>query len=163
MKKNLLLIGFVFSLSVNLAALFTVAYNWWSSRERKFQQKPFVLRDFDERLTGPQLEELRNLRRQALAKADSLKQALREQRELLIEELSRPEPNRDRIDEILRDIVQMQFELEKEVIDDLLRLSELLPPKQRERVLNIVKERLRESGRWRTPRRPLTPKAFEGR
>lgn len=163
MKKNLLLIGFVFSLSINLAVFFTITYNWWRGREVQSQETPFISKGLRERLNPEQLEEIRNLRRTALARAKKLREALKNRRELLIEELNAPEPDREKIDEILRDISRLQFELEKEVIDNLLRVSELLPPKQREKVLNLMLERLREPRRRRVPRHPPTPERFEGR
>ncbi len=162
-KRNILLIALIFSLSVNLAVLFTIVYNSWYGRGTQFQQGPFPLKDFSERLSARQLEEIRNLRRLSLAKAEKLKEGLGKQRELLIAELSRQEPDREVIDEILRDVARMQFELEKEVIDNLLRLNELLPPKERERVLEIMRERIREPGRWRAPRRRENPERFDRR
>ncbi len=163
MKRNLLLIGLIFSLSMNLAVVFTVGYSWWRRKEAQSQQRPFLPKDFSERLTARELEEVRNLRQLSLARADELKEILRQRRDLLIEELSEPHPDREKIDEILRDIGRLQLELEKEVIGNLLRISGLLPPKQRERVLNMMRERLREGGKWRVPGRSAMPQRPKGR
>jgi|GEM_PF-3231354 len=163
MKRNLLLIALVFSLSVNLAVFFTIVYNWRYRRVTQPEYVRYLPQDLGEKLTTRQLEEIRDLRRTSLAKAKELREALLKQRELLTEELGRAEPDRDKIDEILRDLAGMQFELEKEVVYDLLRIGELLPPKQREKVLDGMRKRLRQPAGWRVPRYPIVPERLERR
>jgi hypothetical protein len=163
MKRNLLVIGLVFSLSINLAVFFTIVYNWRYRKETHPEYVRYLPQDLGEKLTARQLEEIRNLRRRSLAKAKELREDLLKQRELLAEELGRAEPNQDKIDEMLRDLAGMQLELEKEVVHDLLRIGELLPPKQRERVLDRMRKRLRHPGGWRAPGYPVTPEKLERR
>jgi len=163
MKKNVLLVVLIFSLSLNLAVVFTAGYRWWRGRSRRFPERPFLLEHLSDRLSPGQLDKIRDLREQSLTKAESLKKGLWEKRESLIEELRKAEPNRERVNEILRDISGMQFELEKEVVEDLLRMRELLPAEERERILNAMRERLKASERWKRGQRPFVPRKIEGR
>jgi len=162
MKRNLLLIGFVVSLSVNLAVAFTVAYHWWTRSETRLEPRRFIPEDLEKRLTERQLQEIEEMRRSTLARAQELRVALHERREALMEELRGAEPDQEKIDEILGDINRMQLELEKEVIRNLLRMKEVLPPQQRERVLDMMRERLRAPKEWRRPKLPV-PDRLEGR
>lgn len=163
MKKNLILAVLIFSLSLNLAVVLMVGYHWRHRRSARFPGGPFPLENLTEKLTPGQLDEIRRLREQSFAEAESLRKDLWQRRELLTEELLKPEPNREEVDEILRDIARMQFELEKKVVEDLLRIGELLPPAQRKRVFNALRERLKETGRWKHGRGPFVPRRIEGR
>ncbi len=151
MRKKLFIIAFIFSLSVNCAALFTIAYQVWQRRTEGPVRTSLILRDLNGELTERQREQIRSLREEAKARADQLNDALLRQRELLIEELRMPPPDHEKIDQLLRDISRMQFELEREVVEDLLRMSEMMPPGYRESLLRMMRQNLKDARSFRTP------------
>lgn len=159
MRKRLFIVAFIFSLSVNCAALVTIVYQVWQRRAAGRVRTSLILRDLNGELTERQREQIQSLREETKARAEQLNDALLKQRELLIEELRMPPPDHERIDQLLQDISQMQFELEKEVVEDLLRMNEMMPPGYRESILRMMRQNLKDARNFRTPGHHTDPES----
>jgi Spy/CpxP family protein refolding chaperone len=74
---------------------------------------------------------------------------MEEKRLYLIDELKRPSPDLNHIDKIVDELSELQGEVQKKTIRNLLKDKELLTPGQQETYLSIFEEHMRGQGRGR--------------
>ncbi|MFQ6091566.1 MAG: Spy/CpxP family protein refolding chaperone [bacterium] len=149
MRSKWLILALVFSVAVNGAALVTIGYQWWRSRQPA--RPPIELRREILRrqlnLTEDQFRRVRDAQGQVAEEMEAMRKSLRAKRAELVRLLREPDPDRAEIDARLREIATLQADLERRVVDNLLKLKGVLTPEQREKLLSIIDHHLMGPGR----------------
>lgn len=152
MKNKLLILGFIFSVAINVAVLSTMGFHWWGScgeeRHRgvpRHHQKSFLSRELN--LSESQSEQVESLKESLQADMKKIKLPLYEKRTQLINLLMEPEPNREKINLKLNEIASLQADLQRLTINYLLKQKAALDSEQQERFGALIKKRFyREVG-----------------
>ena len=133
MKEKLIIVIMIFSLTINVAALLTLGYFWgrdYTSGKDGFERgKPPVLTaglSLDKRQRG----KMRGLRRAFLQETTPIQDTLMMKRGELASQLNAEDPDRAAINQILREINDLQLQIQFAVTDNLLKEKAFLDPVQ---------------------------------
>jgi Spy/CpxP family protein refolding chaperone len=140
MKNKIFIIIFIFSIVINLAAIFTIGFHWFADKNWRHPHPP-PFREHEEmmherlNLSDNQLAEIRKsnemLREQIIH--DQIE--LRHYRDQLIEQIKQSNPDTVVINEMIIKISNIQSEIEKRFIHHMLDQKQILTPEQFERFL----------------------------
>ncbi len=152
MKNKLLILGLIFSVTVNIAVLSTIAYHRWGgcrgeghSRIIKQHQESFLSRKLN--LSQPQTEQMESFKESLANNMKKINTPLYEKRIQLINLLIEPKPDREKINLKLNEIASLQADLQRLTIDYLLKQKALFSPEQQEKFGSLIEERFyREVG-----------------
>jgi len=135
MKEKLIIVIMIFSLTINVAALLTMGYFWGrdnTSRKDGFERgKPPALTaglSLDNRQRG----KMRGLRRAFLQETTPIQDTLIIKRGELANHLNAKNPDRTAINQTLREINELQLQIQLAVTDNLLKEKASLDPGQQQ-------------------------------
>lgn len=166
MKRRTLILGLTVSLIFNVAFLGSLGYRLWEKSKTKAEQSDRRDRDRRDRyrteLTPELRERLKSLYEHSYSRIKPLRADLSEERKALTELLMEAEPDSFLIEERLERIGRLQMNIERDLIMQLVKETEILPLEQRRRFLELVLQRGR-SHRRREPREVKTGEGDEKR
>ena len=146
MRTKWLIAALVFSGVVNMAAIGTIGYHW--GKERSVGRPPPpphepMLRPLRRplSLTPDQMQELEGQRRRISEEIRGIRRDLFESRARLMELLRSPDPDSMAVEDILQKMATFQVALERKVIQNILRMKQVLTPEQREKLLQMMEKR----------------------
>ena len=149
MKKNLLILGLVFSVAINAAVLTKIGHHWLGKDkgekhhcEGKHSSMSYLHKELA--LSEKQTGQINVLKERFRSNAKPVRAALRTKRKQLVQLLMASEPDRSKIDAVISEINSLQGELQKRVVDHLLAQKEILTAEQQEKFLFIIRDRLME-------------------
>jgi Spy/CpxP family protein refolding chaperone len=138
------LAGFVTALLMAAAVLYGLYELTRRNRAHSPDVKGYL--DLIPDLSKEQREGVQEIRRTFLPKVQGIRQNLRRERAELASLLFSEPTDRIRIDEVARQILDHQSELEREVIEHILEEKELLTPSQKQRFYEIIVEQFSSGG-----------------
>lgn len=146
MKRKLLIIGFAFSLAINVG-FFTAAAFHRQIREKmkyhhiKVQSLTFYLKKkFN--LSESQVKVMEIVKDTVMSNIESTDKKLHKKKVELFILLKEPEPDRRKIDKKLREVTYLQGELRKIVFDNILKIKGILNAKQQEKLFSIISRKI---------------------
>jgi Spy/CpxP family protein refolding chaperone len=154
MTKRKLLVGALLLLTIaNVAGLLTMAYCRYRHACQMggpggrgvadiMGQPDFMRRELG--LSDEQAAQWKPLREKFQTSLARLRPALQSKRAELVQLVGAPEPDRERIEAVAREIQALQAELQKECIQHLLHEKKILTPEQQRKFLDAVRARLLE-------------------
>ena len=144
MKKKLLILGLVLLITINIAVLATIGYRWQCQKGGKpcegYKPGEYLCQKLS--LSNSQKEKMEILRKTFEEKTTQIRETLSVKRNELVKLLSQPEPDNNKIESLIKEIGSAQTELEKEVINHILKEKEILTREQQEKFLKLIGERL---------------------
>jgi Spy/CpxP family protein refolding chaperone len=146
--KGLVTVALIFSLAVNIAAAGTIAYFWVKKPpppppvaiSDKLEPAPFGTSKLG--LSSEQRRQFRELRRPHRNKIKDIRQEARLKRGELLEELSREDPDMERVKALVQEISSIQASLEMEMVQRMVEFKKVLNPEQRERFFRKFNNRM---------------------
>lgn len=146
MKEKLIIFLLIFSLTVNVAALITMGFLWGKgerSREtvsRSMSESPRLgsRLSLDKRQWG----KMHSMRESLMKEIKPVRDELESKREDLVNLLILEEPDRSAIDEKIVEIDALQSQIQRAVIDNLLREKGFLNPEQQKQYFDVISRRL---------------------
>ena len=149
MKKNLLILGLIFSVAINAAVLIKIGHHWLGKekegryhREGKHSSMSYLHKELS--LSEKQTGQMNALKERFRSNARPVRAVLRTKRKQLVQLLMASEPDRSKIDAVISEINLLQGELQKRVVDHLLAQKEILTAEQQQKFLFIIRDRLME-------------------
>ncbi len=141
MKKKFILLGILLLIAINISALATVGYRWKCGKGNKScgacVPGEYMCQQLS--LTDAQKQNVEVCRKAFTEGMDQKREILNRKRNELVELISQPNPETARIDSLLVEIGTAQTELEKVVVNHILREKGLLTPEQQEKFLEMIK------------------------
>lgn len=152
MKRTLLILGLIFSVAINAAVLTKIGHHWLGKekeerhyREGKHSSMSYLYKELA--LSEPQLKEMELLRKSLESRMKGIKKELREKRVELVDLLTEAEPDRKKINEKSIEIETLQGNLQRLIIEHLLKQKTVLDPEQQKRFFSLIEKRFyREAG-----------------
>lgn len=151
MKNRWMTILLIFSLTVNVAAVVTLAYFWHHNRvaplpppgldAQPLQRHLPAWQDVD--LPPKTRRELAHLRRQFRSQVFDLRKELDQSRLQLMQQLMRPNIDKDSLNASLQKLTAMQMEMEKMTINHLLEIRSHLTNDQWQQLLQSMERERR--------------------
>jgi len=146
-KTRYLVAALVLSLGINVGALSVASYHRLAGyREREHRAAGWVASektlDRELGLSANQGNRIEKLRGELEAKIDAYQQQLRTVRSELFAVMREQSPNTELINQKLAQISNLQLEIQKVVVDYLLREKQILTPQQQEKFVEILEERV---------------------
>ena len=146
MKSKWIIVLLIFSLAVNMAAVVTIGIQWsrhFTRHHPLHEEPPFSARHREMLrrrldLTDDQFRAVQDVHDGFADEMEAKHNVLREKRAALFELLRAPDPDRERIDSLLVEISVHQADIERNVVDNLLELKDVLTPAQREKLLSLI-------------------------
>ena len=146
MKEKLITFLLIFSLTVNVAALITMGFLWGKgerSREtvsRRMSESPRLgsRLSLDKRQWG----KMHSMRESLMKEIEPVRDELEAKREDLVNLLTLEEPDRSAIDKKIVEIDAFQSQIQRAVIDNLLREKEFLNPEQQKQYFDVISRSL---------------------
>jgi Spy/CpxP family protein refolding chaperone len=144
MKRKLVILGVILLIAINMSVLATVGYRWRCGPEGKTckSQAPCEYLCAHLSLSDSQREKMELFGKALDEKTGIIREALRHKRNKLVELLNEPSPDRVRVDSLIEEIGMAQAELEKEVMEHIIREKEILTPEQQKKFLELISRRL---------------------
>lgn len=147
MKNRRLFFALILSLAFNVAFLGTLGYrllNKGTTSESSRHRFTRDQRSSRERVkfSPEQKERLKQLREHFYPRIKTIRSELANDRKVLVDLLMEDKPDSLQIEKSLNLIGKHQMELEREVVYQLLKEKEVLPPELRQHYLNMVVKRL---------------------
>lgn len=146
MKKRYFVIAVILLVIINLSALTTMGYNRYCRYRETCRMKEqsgscgYLCEKLG--LNESQTEALETARLRFMAAAAKENDELNRFRLLLVDELSRDNPDTLHIDELCAHIASSQARLQKQVVRNILNEKRILDPAQRARYLKIIRSRM---------------------
>ena len=146
MKEKLIIFLLIFSLTVNVAALITMGFLWGKggrSREtvsRRMGESPRLGSRLS--LDKVQQRKMRGMRGSLFKGIKPIRDELEAKREDLVNLLTLEEPDRSAIDEKIVEIDALQSQIQRAVIENLLREKEFLNPEQQKQYFDVISRSL---------------------
>lgn len=157
MKEKLVMVVLIFSLTVNAAALITMGYFWGreyggGQGDKKEEGSASFSRELS--LDRGQRGRMRDTRRAFIQETSPVRHALATKRAELASLLASDATDRISLEQKLREINDLQFQMQIAVINQLRREKEFLTPEQQQRYVDIITHRLCQDpmGAGRGPR-----------
>lgn len=145
MKEKLVLVILIFSLTVNAAALITMGYFWgrdYGSRKAAQQDGGTVPFSTELSLDRGQRGRMHDLRKAFMNETAPVRNTLSIKRAELAHLLASEGTDRSSREQKLREINDLQFQMQTAVIDQLLKEKEFLTPEQQKRYADIISHKL---------------------
>lgn len=144
MKEKLMMVALIFSLTVNAAVLLTMGYFWGRNQSGRHSSENAVPRPMSAELSldREQRERMRALREAFMVETAPVRENLRVKRTELATLLSAEEPERFAAEQKLREINDLQLQMQIAVIDQLFKEKQFLSPEQRERYADFISRNL---------------------
>jgi len=142
MKRNLVILGVIFLIAINVSVLATVGYRWRCGDRACGGCAPGEYLDMKLALSDAQKQKMEVLRKAFIERTDEKREVLGHKRNELLRLLNERSPDRAKVDCLIREIGIAQAELEKEVVDHILQQKEMLTPEQQQEFLGLIKGRL---------------------
>ena len=152
MKKRIFILALVLLCIINITALATLSYNRWIKPQRletEAERSAWEALEIKIDLKPSQMERMQGLRLSLEEDVETLRQQMEEKRLRLIDEIKNPSPDLNHIDTIVDELSELQGEVQKKTIRNLLKDKELLNPGQQERYFSIFEKHVRGQGRGR--------------
>jgi len=133
MKEKLIIVIMIFSLTINVAALVTMGYFWgrdYTSRTDSFEEEKSSALTAGLSLDNRQRGRMRGLRRAFLQETTPIQDTLMVKRGELASQLNAQEPDRTAINQTLREINDLQLQIQLAVTENLLKEKAFLDPAQ---------------------------------
>jgi Spy/CpxP family protein refolding chaperone len=141
MKKKLIILGILLLVAINISALATVGYRWKCGSGSKAcggcAPGEYMCQKLS--LTDAQKQNVETYRKIFTEGMDQKREILTHKRNELVELISQTNPETAKIDSLLVEIGTAQTEMEKVVVNHILREKELLTPEQQEKFLEMIK------------------------
>lgn len=159
MKKRWLIFGLIISFAFNCAFLGGFGYRLWQKKQglKSHSNKIRIekgAKPFEKMiLHSEQRECLARLRTEFRPRIDQIRHQLRQERKKLASLLIEDQIDTTVLRKQLEKVGQLQIEIEKEVVHEILCEREVLDPEQREYFLRIVVKRL-QGDHHQIPRNP---------
>jgi Spy/CpxP family protein refolding chaperone len=133
MKEKIIIFIMIFSLTINVAALLTMGYFWgrdYMSRKDSFEggEPPPLTAGLS--LDNRQRGKMRGLRKAFLQETTPIQDTLMIKRGELANHLNAKDPDRPAINQTLREINELQLQIQLAVTDNLLKEKAFLEPGQ---------------------------------
>jgi Spy/CpxP family protein refolding chaperone len=138
------LMGFISALVFAAVSLAAVYFHLKRSRGSKAAITGYL--DLIPDLTEEQRALVQEIRRTFLPRVAQIRENLRRERSELAQLLFADPPDRDRIRDIARQILNHQWDLENEVIGHILEEREMLSPSQQRKFYEIIVEQFSTGG-----------------
>ncbi len=156
MKSRKILILLILSLAFNLAFVSTFAYRLLQKDRsvRNFQRRGHSIRESIQNklnLTEEQRRRREELHRELVDKIRKIRRELGKERRVLGDLILSENPDSALIEEKIGRIGKLQTEMEKEVVYQIFKEKAIYTPEQRKYFLDMIRRRLKYSGRRRTP------------
>lgn len=146
MKSKILAVILAILIVINLSAFATLTYNRYCKnsdncpKKQTYKKGEMLCQELS--LSPDQMQEIKTLSHSFHVQSDSISQLLTNQRTKLVKLLSNEQPDNQKLDQILEDINQLQADLQKNVINYLIKEKETLTPEQQVKFFNIIQDRL---------------------
>ena len=162
MKRWWMVIALLLSVGVNLGILAALATGGFGSRSRPRPLPPprlssdGAVHDVGDLARGVGLDEeatreFRSLHQAFFARARESRRTSMEARRELLRELTAPDPDEQRIDEMLSAISRSEAELERAMVDTTLKARDLLGDREEGHYLRFLSSRMMRMGGGRPP------------
>jgi Spy/CpxP family protein refolding chaperone len=144
MKNRKTTIALILSLIFNVAFLAALGYRLWEKKDhaestrRRPSQSSRQYRGEPLKLTEEQKELLRQVRKEFSPRIRSIQSSLNQERQLLVGLLLQDKPDSLQVENRLSRIGKFQLDIEREIMHQMLKEKQILPPELRERYLNMV-------------------------
>lgn len=140
--KNRILVGAVILLAaINIAILGTISFRFLKpippSPGPSMRGNHMQLMSRELRLTPEQEIQFEELRNEYAEQNQNLRNELRDRHQLIVKELSSPEPNREFMDSIANEIAELHFQQQQATIDHFMRLREICSHEQYEHLQHL--------------------------
>ncbi|MCF8303492.1 MAG: periplasmic heavy metal sensor [Bacteroidales bacterium] len=156
-KQRLLIWALIILVVINIGAIGTIIYQNYRFNQQfapppmdreKFDRDDehdfFFKRELD--LDKEQLQQFREHKKEFFDKVNELRSDIYAQRQEMIRELSKDEPNKERLSELTEEIGRLHSQKKKITINHFMELKELVNPEQRRRLNRMIKEMIRNDG-----------------
>lgn len=149
MKRKLVILGAVLLIAINVSVLATVGYHWKCNGGNKMCGgcAPGVYICQKLSLSDSQKQDMEACRKVFTEGIDKKKEILNLKRNKLLELISQPAPEKEKIDSLLEEIGTAQTELEKDVVNHILHEKGLLNTEQQRKFLDLIKGCLLPAGK----------------
>lgn len=144
MKNRKTTVALILSLIFNVAFLAALGYRLWEKKEhaesirRRPSQSNRQYRGEPLKLTEEQRELLRQVRKEFSPRIRLIRNSLTQERQLLVGLLLQDAPDSLQVEYRLSHIGKFQLDIEREIMHQMLKEKQILPPELRERYLNMV-------------------------
>ena len=151
MKKKLGRLALILLIVINVSALLTFAYNRWV-REPVGQPtaSPVLAETFKRELclNGQQEKCFKDFRFAFDAEISDVQARMQEKRRALVEELKKGAPDGATLDKLIEEMSQLQAEIQKKAVLNLLKEKEVLTDEQKTTFFRLFEDRVcpREEG-----------------
>lgn len=153
MKKKIIPLALAFLFIINITGLAALAYNRWvKSYEPIPLQEPLLTPEALQEpiaLNREQVRQMRSLRSALEDNITSLREQMQEKRQSLIQEARQSEPDLATIDRVIDEISDLQANIQKKTIRNLMQDKQLLNPTQQSRYFSLFENRVRSMDRGR--------------
>jgi Spy/CpxP family protein refolding chaperone len=144
MKRKLIILGILLLIAINISALATVGYRWkcgsGSNTCGGCAPGEYICQQLS--LSDSQRQSVEACRKVFTEGIGQKREILNHKRNELVDLISQPAPNPEKIDSLLQEIGTAQTELEKDVVNHILHEKGLLDPEQQKKFLNLIKGQL---------------------
>jgi len=146
MKEKLIIFLLIFSLTINVAALVTMGYFWGRGEGggeavlRRSGESPRLGSRLS--LDKVQQRKMRGMRGSLFEGIKPVRDELEAKREDLVNLLTIEDPDRIVIDQKIGEINNLQSQIQRAVIDSLLREKDFLNPMQQKEYFDVISRRL---------------------
>jgi Spy/CpxP family protein refolding chaperone len=151
MKKRIVILAIVLLCIINITALATLSYNRWIKPQRwegeMEQAAEWEALEIKINLKPNQIQRMQGLRLSFEEEVETLRQQMEEKRLQLIDEVKNPSPDLKYIDRVVDELSELQGEVQKKTIRNLLKDKELLTPGQQERYFSMFEKYMQGQGR----------------
>lgn len=141
MKRKLIILGILLLIAINISALATVGYRWRCGHKGKAcgacAPGEYICQRLS--LSDSQKQNMEVCRKVFSEDIDQKREILNHKRNKLVELISQPAPEAEKIDSLLKEIGAAQTELEKDVVNHILHEKGLLNPEQQKKFLDLIK------------------------
>ncbi len=149
MKRKFIILGVLLLIAINISALATVGYRWKCGYNGKAcggcAPGEYICQQLS--LSDSQKQNMETYRKVFTEGMDRKREILNQKRNELVELISQPNPKPQEIDSLLEEIGTAQTELEKDVVNHILREKGLLNPEQQKKFLDLIRGRLLPEGK----------------
>ena len=151
MSKRFLIIAFIISVAINLAAVLTFGYYWWEERSfRRGIASRWVSKGPDWRgsplrnrlnLTQEQIEAINARHEEMRSRMLPLMDKLFMKRKELMALLRETELDKARVNTLVREIASLQTNVDSKVFENLCQIRDILTPEQQKQFFMLFEER----------------------
>jgi uncharacterized membrane protein len=160
MQKRYIMLGLILSLVFNVAFLGALGYRLWTRKHNPHLREQRMRRESPMEGMGlrkEQKEQLDKIRKDFFPRIRNIRMRLTKERDTLASFLKVEDPDTNRINLQLNRIGDLQCQIEKQVVFELLKEKACLDPQQREVFVRMILRRMGEMGpggnpRWKPPR-----------